>query len=168
MHSLLVLGGARSGKSRYAQGRAEATGLVPLFIATAQAFDEEMAERIARHQAERGNGWQTVEAPLDLADAIAAHAAPDHVLLVDCLTLWVSNLLLGERDIPSATTALTDAVAAARGPVILVSNEVGAGIVPENPLARQFRDAAGRINQQVAAIANEVRLVVAGLSLQLK
>lgn len=162
--SLFVIGGARSGKSRYAQTRAEQTGLKPIYIATAQAFDREMEDRIARHQADRGDGWETVEAPLALSEAIVAHSVADRVILVDCLTLWVTNLLLKERDIPAATDALIDAIRTACGPLILVSNEVGWGIVPDNPLARSFRDQAGMVNQRVAHAVNEVQLVVAGLA----
>lgn len=165
---LFVIGGARSGKSRYAQLRAEATGGKRLFVATGQAFDEEMRDRIARHRAERGADWETLEAPLDIAAVIRTRAAPDTVLLIDCLTLWTSNLLLAERDIPAATADLVAALAKAGGPVILVANEVGLGIVPDNALARRFRDAAGTVNQQIAAIAGEVQLLAAGLPLALK
>ncbi|PSJ38307.1 bifunctional adenosylcobinamide kinase/adenosylcobinamide-phosphate guanylyltransferase [Allosphingosinicella deserti] len=165
---LFVLGGARSGKSRYALGRAEASGLSPVFIATAQAFDAEMEERIARHKAERGPAWTSLEAPLALAETIANHAAPDRVLVVDCLTLWATNLMLGEHDSEAAFGALALALRAASGPVILVSNEVGMGIVPDNALARAFRDLAGRLNQKVAAIADEVQFVAAGLPLRMK
>lgn len=168
MKSLLVLGGARSGKSRYAQMRADATRLKPIFIATAQAHDVEMEERIARHRADRPARWETVEAPLELPRAIATHAMPGKVLLADCLTLWVTNLLLAGRDIPPATDELTSAIATAKGPVILVSNEVGWGIVPDNALARQFRDEAGIVNQKVATAVSEVQLVVAGLPLAMK
>jgi len=168
MPSLFVIGGARSGKSRYAQGRAEATGLSPLFIATAQAYDDEMRERIERHRADRGPQWRTVEAPVDLAGALRAHDAPDRVLLVDCLTLWVTNLMLGGQDVADATEDLARALNDARGAVILVANEVGLGIVPDNALARRFRDAAGIVNQKIAAVANEVQLLAAGLPLCLK
>jgi len=168
MSSLFVIGGARSGKSRYAQARAEAMGLAPLYIATAQAFDDEMHDRIARHQSDRGDQWQTVEAPLDLAQAIADHGHPERVLLVDCLTLWVTNLMLADQHIPAALGGLANAITQAKGPVILVSNEVGWGIVPENALARRFRDEAGLANQQVASVADEVQLVCAGLNLRLK
>lgn len=167
-HTLLAIGGARSGKSRYAQQRAEATGLGRRFIATAQAFDDEMRERIARHRDERGADWLTIEAPLDLAEAILAHDDAGTVLLVDCLTLWTSNLLLADRDIPAATADLVAALQAVRGPVVLVTNEVGLGIVPDNALARRFRDAAGTVNQQVAAACAEVQLLVAGIPLKVK
>ena len=167
-HSLLVLGGARSGKSRYAQARAEATGLDRCFIATAQAFDDEMYDRITRHQQDRDALWHTIEAPMALADAIRANAAPSRVLLVDCLTLWTFNLLLAGRDIDAATDDLVAAIVAAPGPIILVANEVGLGIVPDNALARRFRDAAGLLNQRVAATVREVQFLAAGLPLRLK
>jgi len=168
MTSLFVLGGARSGKSRFAQARAEAMPGELVFIATAQAFDAEMTDRIARHRADRDARWRTVEAPIALAEAIAQHSAPGRVLLVDCLTLWTSNLLLGEHDIDAATQALERAVITAPGPVILVANEVGLGIVPDNALARRFRDHAGLLNQRIAAAAQQVVLVTAGLPLSLK
>ena len=168
MSSLLVLGGARSGKSRYAQTRAEATGLKRVFVATAQAFDDEMRERITRHRADRGGVWETIEAPLDLAGIIVARSAPDSVLLIDCLTLWTTNLILGDHDVGDAATALVEAIAGAKGPVLLVANEVGFGIVPDNVLARRFRDEAGIVNQRVAAAVDEVQLVAAGLPLRLK
>lgn len=168
MTSLLVIGGARSGKSRYAQQRAEASGLSPIFVATAQAFDDEMRERIARHRADRHMGWQTVEAPLHLAEAIAAHDAPGRVLLIDCLTLWVTNLMLGAQDVEAALCAVADTIARSEGQLILVSNEVGWGIVPENPLARRFRDIAGLVNQRIAASVDEVQFLCAGLGLRMK
>lgn len=166
--SLLVLGGARSGKSRYAQRRAEALPAERVFVATAQALDAEMAERIRRHRADRDARWRTVEAPLALAEAIAAEAAPGRVLLVDCLTLWASNMLLAERDGEAAADRLVRAIAGAAGPVVLVANEVGLGIVPDNALARRFRDLAGTINQRVAAAVAEVQFLAAGLPLRLK
>lgn len=169
MSSLLVLGGARSGKSRYAQARAEASGLERTFIATAQAFDDEMRDRIARHREDRANSkWQTVEAPIRLPEAIGQWSGPDKVLLVDCLTLWTTNLLLADQDIAAETLRLTQAIESSAGLVILVANEVGYGIVPDNALARRFRDEAGIVNQRVAAIADEVQLVAAGLPLRLK
>lgn len=168
MTRLLVLGGARSGKSRYAQSRSESLSGDLLYIATAQAFDAEMADRIARHQADRGPRWSTLDVPLDLSAAILSHARQDRVVLVDCLTLWTSNLMFAERDLDAETEGLAAALRHAAGPVILVSNEVGLGIVPDNALARRFRDAAGRINQAVAAVADEVQFVAAGLPLRLK
>lgn len=165
---LLVLGGARSGKSRFAQGRAEALTGELVYLATGQAFDEEMHERIALHRADRGPRWSTVEAPLELAETITAYSTPETVVLVDCLTLWASNLVLAERDTAAATEGLVCSLSAARGPVILVANEVGLGIVPENALARRFRDVAGRINQEVATVVYEAVMMIAGLPLVLK
>lgn len=168
----LILGGARSGKTSRALALAEGLhrddGLRPLYIATAQAFDSEMENRIARHRAARGPEWSTVEVPLDLADAIRNAAATDAVLLVDCLTLWLSNLLSAGRDPGPEMVQLTEALRGAAGPVIIVSNEVGLSIVPENALARQFRDAQGWLNQTIAAAVGRVEFVAAGLSLTLK
>jgi len=167
-HSLFVLGGARSGKSRYAQARAEALPGRHVFVATAEAWDDEMRDRIARHRADRDARWETVEAPRDLAEALDAQSGTGAVVLIDCLTLWLSNLLLADVDLDAAAAGLCDALARFEGRLILVANEVGFGIVPDNALARRFRDAAGRLNQAVAARADEVMLVVAGLTLQLK
>lgn len=162
----LVLGGARSGKSRHAEALVTATPPPWTYIATAQAFDEEMVDRIAQHRAARRPGWQTVEAPLDLAAAVdAAGQAP---VLVDCLTLWLTNLMLGEHDIAAATAALDAALDRRQAPVVLVANEVGLGIVPDNALARAFRDAAGRLNQHLAARADRVLFLVAGLPVTVK
>jgi adenosylcobinamide kinase/adenosylcobinamide-phosphate guanylyltransferase len=166
--SLLILGGARSGKSRRGQILAEGVSGELVYVATAQAFDTEMTRRIAQHRADRGDRWRTVEAPLDLPDAIAREGREGAVVLVDCLTLWLTNLMLGEHDLPAAAADLLDAIRASSAPIILVSNEVGFGIVPENPLARRFRDEAGRLNQQVAEVVETVELVVAGLPLRLK
>jgi adenosylcobinamide kinase/adenosylcobinamide-phosphate guanylyltransferase len=163
----LVLGGARSGKSRHALALAEAIGPARVLVATAEAGDAEMAERIARHRAERGPGWRLVEAPLELAAALDGLGAAD-VAVVDCLTLWLSNLLLAGRDPEPAAEALLAALARARLPVILVSNEVGLGLVPETPLGRTFRDAQGRLNQRVAAAVGAVDFVAAGIALALK
>lgn len=168
MRTLLVLGGARSGKSRHAQTRAEAEAGALVYVATAQPFDDEMAERIARHRADRGPRWRTVEAPLDLAATIMAETRPDAVLLIDCLTLWASNLIFAERDVAEATAVLVAAIGTTRGPLILVSNEVGLGIVPDNALARRFRDVAGTINQAVAAAVDEAVFLAAGLPIRLK
>ncbi|MBQ1498372.1 MAG: bifunctional adenosylcobinamide kinase/adenosylcobinamide-phosphate guanylyltransferase [Sphingomonas sp.] len=168
MTRLFVLGGARSGKSRYAQQRAEALAGRHVFIATAEAWDAEMAERIARHRADRDTRWETVDAPRDLAAALDAASGTGAVVLVDCLTLWASNLLLADADMEEATDELRAAIARFDGGLILVANETGFGIVPDNALARRFRDAAGRINQAVAATADEVMLVVAGLPMRVK
>ncbi len=163
----LVLGGARSGKSRHAEALVQALPPPWTYIATAEAFDAEMAERIAEHRARRPEGWVTRDAPLALPRAVA-EAAPGAPLLVDCLTLWLSNLMLGERPVEPAVAALAAALAARRAPTVVVSNEVGFGIVPETPLGRRFRDAQGRLNQRIAAEASQVELVVAGLPLRLK
>lgn len=166
--SLFVLGGARSGKSRFAQERAEAEIGDHLYIATAQAWDAEMKDRIALHRADRGAIWSTLEVPLDLPQAISERSDGRHVLLVDCLTLWATNLMLAERDADTATETLCDAIHGFDGHIILVANEVGLGIVPDNAMARAFRDVAGRMNQQVAAMAQEVMFIAAGLPLRLK
>ncbi len=167
--SLLVLGGARSGKSGYAQRLAESSGRTPVFLATAQAWDEEMSERIALHVAARaGAGWTTHEVPYDLADALTGLAQPGRIVLVDCLTLWLSNLMLRGDDPAVAEIELAGHVRHLAGPTIFVSNEVGAGIVPETPLGRNFRDAQGRLNQAMAAACDAVVLVTAGLPRQLK
>ncbi|HWB50912.1 MAG TPA: bifunctional adenosylcobinamide kinase/adenosylcobinamide-phosphate guanylyltransferase [Stellaceae bacterium] len=169
----LVLGGARSGKSRYAEtlvaAAAEAaTYGAATYIATAEPGDAEMAARIAAHRARRGSFWRTVEAPLDLAGAILRHAAPARPVLVDCLTLWLSNLMGSRRVVEHEGETLRAALREAAGPVVLVANEVGLGLVPETPLGREFRDAAGRLNQDVAALADRVVFVAAGLPLVLK
>lgn len=163
-----ILGGARSGKSRRAQKLAETHDGKLLFVATAQPFDDEMRDRIAKHRADRDNRWQTVEAPIELPAAIRNHALPGHVLVIDCLTLWMSNILLQELDANAASDELVGALADAACPIYLVSNEVGLGIVPDNALARRFRDVAGRLHQKVARAADRVELIVAGLSLQMK
>jgi adenosylcobinamide kinase/adenosylcobinamide-phosphate guanylyltransferase len=164
----LVLGGARSGKSRHAEGLVTAAPSPWIYVATAQAFDDEMTTRIAQHRSWRAEGWRTVEAPFDLAGVIAAQADSGHAMLIDCLTLWLSNVMLDGRDVEAACNALVDALATATGPIVVVSNEVGLGIVPDNALARRFRDAQGRLNQEIAARADRVVLMAAGLPLILK
>ena len=164
----LVFGGARSGKSAYAESLVEELG-GGIYIATAEIFDEEMEERVALHRERRGDIWTaTIEEPIDLAGAIARHADFNSVLLVDCLTLWLSNLMAAEKDIEEETEALAHALANAAGHVVLVSNEVGQGIVPDNKLAREFRDHAGRLNQRIAQVAHKVVFIAAGLPLILK
>ena len=165
---LLVLGGARSGKSAYAERRAEAYAGERTYIATAEVSDSEMAGRIRHHQERRGSGWRTIEAPLDLASALRAHDAPERVILVDCVTVWLNNLMFHDRAVKPAVADFCAALATAKGRVVVVSNEVGFGIVPENALARRFRDIAGRANQTIAAAVDEVVLVVAGLPLTVK
>ncbi|MYG52541.1 MAG: bifunctional adenosylcobinamide kinase/adenosylcobinamide-phosphate guanylyltransferase [Rhodospirillaceae bacterium] len=158
----LVLGGARSGKSRHAEALVGAAPAPWHYIATAEALDDEMRRRIDEHRSRRGAGWQTVEAPLDLAAALDAVPAGAPVL-VDCLTLWLSNLMLAGRTTGPAEEALIAALERRRGLTVLVSNEVGTGIVPENRLARDFRDAAGNLHRRVAAIAQHVHFMVAGI-----
>ncbi|MDG2284407.1 MAG: bifunctional adenosylcobinamide kinase/adenosylcobinamide-phosphate guanylyltransferase [Alphaproteobacteria bacterium] len=168
-HITLILGGARSGKSRHGEEMALTSGLDPVYIATARAWDDEMLERIAAHQARRvGQGWLDVEAPLDLVTAINDKAAEGRVLLIDCLTLWLTNLMMAELKIDMAATDLHASLRAAPGRVILISNEVGFGIVPENAMARQFRDHAGRLHQDIARDADQVLLMVAGLPVVVK
>ncbi len=162
----LVLGGARSGKSAWAE--AQVAGGPATYLATAQVGDAEMAARIQAHRARRGGGWRTVEEPLDLAAALRAHARPERPILVDCLTLWLTNLMLAGRDVAAESAALVAALPSLAGPVLLVSNEVGLGIVPDNALARQFRDHAGRLHQDIGRIANRVVFVAAGLPMFLK
>lgn len=166
-HSL-ILGGARSGKSAWAESRAEGSGLRPVYVATAEALDDEMRERIARHRARRDTAWRTLEAPLELARAIVEEAAADRVLLVDCLTLWLTNLMVAERDLEGEQAELLRALEAARGPVIMVSNEVGQGVVPANAMARAFVDRAGHLHQALARGCGLVVLITAGLPLALK
>jgi len=168
----LILGGARSGKSRYALNLAESLPAPRLFVATCEPRDEEMRARIGNHQQERGPDWETREACLDLADFLSAPPDGYGVILVDCLTMWLSNLMLKEGADPDGIRAegerLAQALAAARTPMILVSNEVGLGIVPDNPLARAFRDQAGWLHQRVVEVADRVVLVVAGLPMVIK
>jgi adenosylcobinamide kinase/adenosylcobinamide-phosphate guanylyltransferase len=162
----LVLGGARSGKSRYAETIITALPPPWIYLATAQALDAEMAARIGAHRARRGAGWTTVEVSRDLAAALAAHGkAP---VLVDCLTLWLSNLMMADAAIEAEIDRLAQALAGGTAPVVLVANEVGSGIVPDNALARRFRDLQGGLNQRIAAQAEHVVLLVAGLPLFVK
>ncbi len=159
----LILGGARSGKSRHAEALVEAAPPPWRYIATAEALDDEMRRRIDAHRSQRSAGWQTVEAPLELAAALDG-APADAPLLVDCLTLWLSNLMLAKRPVEPAVDALMDALERRRGLTVLVSNEVGLGIVPENRIARDFRDAAGALHRRVAARAQHVHFMVAGIA----
>ncbi|MDH5180289.1 MAG: bifunctional adenosylcobinamide kinase/adenosylcobinamide-phosphate guanylyltransferase [Gammaproteobacteria bacterium] len=166
----LILGGARSGKSSYAEQRAQASGLHVIYIATATAQDKEMAERITRHRQQRPDHWQLIEEPLDLVTVLQTYAAPDACLLVDCLTLWLSNLLaqdnLGELEQQQA--GLLHLLPDLPGDIILVSNETGLGIIPMGELTRRFVDEAGRLHQRLAAQCDRVTLMIAGLPQQLK
>lgn len=165
-HLTLVLGGARSGKSRYAESLIAALPPPWTYLATAEAGDAEMAARIAAHRARRGPQWRTIEAPRDLAAGLnSCQTAP---VLVDCLTLWLSNLMLADADIEAEMVLLEQTLSAAFAPIVLVANEVGSGIVPNNPLGRRFRDRQGVLNQRMAVRADRVVLVVAGLPLAIK
>ena len=164
----LVLGGARSGKSSFAERITVTHARGCAYLATAEIGDDEMAERVRKHRARREAHWRTIEAPLEIAAAIMAETEHGAAVLVDCLTLWLSNLMAAARDPDKETEALIRALGQAGGPVVFVSNEVGLGIVPDNALARAFRDHAGRMNQRVAEVANNVFFVAAGLPLRLK
>lgn len=164
--SSLILGGARSGKSAYAESL---FGDQPaLYLATGQALDGEMAERIDHHRRRRGPGWSTLEEPLDLPESLDNVMRPERPVLVDCLTMWLSNLMHAGRDVDRSVERLCEVLAAPAGPVVLVSNEVGLGLVPESRMGREFRDHQGRVNQRVAAICRRVVFVAAGLPLILK
>lgn len=163
----LVLGGAASGKSAFAEQLCFETQKARIYVATAQAFDDEMRAKIADHKIQRGDGWTTVETPIDVAGALGGRTA-DEVVLLDCATLWLSNVLLEQRDVAAETAALIAALSACPAPVVVVSNEVGHGIVPDNALARQFRNAQGRLNQALSAQAGLAVQVIAGLPQTLK
>ena len=167
MPIILITGGARSGKSRRAEARARSFPGKPVYIATAEGFDHEMRERIAKHRARRSDGWIEHETPLELVAALNATDGSG-ARLIDCLTLWLSNLMHEGRDWAKEAAKLAEALEVQRAPVVLVTNEVGSGIVPENALAREFRDAAGLLNQMIARAADEVEFVVAGLPMRLK
>jgi adenosylcobinamide kinase/adenosylcobinamide-phosphate guanylyltransferase len=161
-----VLGGARSGKSRYAESLVTALPPPWLYVATAEAGDSEMVARVAAHQARRGPSWTTIETPRNVAETLGTHAATP--TLVDCLTLWLSNVMLADADVDAEIEQLDEALARAAAPIVLVANEVGFGIVPDSALGRRFRDLQGLLNQRIAARADRVVLVVAGLPLTLK
>jgi len=164
----LVLGGARSGKSRHAEVLVTALPAPRRYIATAQPLDEEMRQRVALHRERRAGTFETHEVPVGLPASILRLGRDGAPILVDCLTLWLSNLMLADHDIRAATAALERALDASRAPIVLVANEVGLGIVPENALARRFRDEAGRLNQRMAERADNVTLLVAGLPIRVK
>ena len=165
---ILVLGGARSGKSRRAEQIVEGSGLGRFYLATAEVLDKEMRVRVAEHRSRRGTGWQTVEAPLDLEKVLAETARPKRAILVDCLTLWLSNIFLAEGDVNERIAALAVTLRELPGLIVVVSNEVGMGLVPDNALGRSFRDAQGQLNQSVAEICDTVIFVAAGLPMALK
>ncbi|MGE3366949.1 MAG: bifunctional adenosylcobinamide kinase/adenosylcobinamide-phosphate guanylyltransferase [Rhizobiaceae bacterium] len=162
-----LLGGARSGKSAHAERLVVDLPAPWIYIATAQAFDDEMRERIGLHQSRRGAGWQTIDAPFKLVEALQA-VETDMPVLVDCLTLWLSNHMLAEHDLTTECDRLAHVLEKPRGPWFVVSNEVGLGIVPDNALARRFRDEAGRLNQRIAAVADTVLFMTAGLPIKVK
>ncbi len=164
----LILGGARSGKSRQGEALVERQPGPWVYLATAEAGDAEMAARIAAHRARRGDRWTTVEAPLDLVGALASAVGPDRAVLVDCLTLWLSNLMGAGRDVGHECAGLIAALPEFAGPVVFVSNEVGQGIVPDNAAARAFVDHAGRLHQDLGARADHVVFMTAGLPADLK
>jgi adenosylcobinamide kinase / adenosylcobinamide-phosphate guanylyltransferase len=164
----LVLGGARSGKSAFAERLVTGSAHAPVYIATGRVFDDEMRARIDHHKARRGAEWTTVEEPDDLESVLMREARPGQCVLVDCLTLWVTNLMMADADVAARCRSLCDALRGLETPVVLVSNEVGMGIVPENRMARDFRDHAGRLHQDIAALANTVYFVAAGLPLKMK
>ena len=166
--TVLVLGGARSGKSAYAEKLVTESGLDPVYIATGEAGDAEMDRRIVHHRARRGSAWRTIEEPQHVERVLAGEAQEGRGLLVDCLTLWLSNLIHAGADIDVRTRALCETARRVSGLVVFVSNEVGLGIVPDNALGRRFRDAQGRLNQAVAEIADRVVFMAAGLPLYLK
>lgn len=162
----LVLGGARSGKSAFAEKQARLSGLPVVYVATGEARDEEMRARIKRHRQRRPDHWRTVEEPLHLAEVLTREAAPAKCLLVDCLTLFLSNVLLGGAE--AEIDRLLAALPSLPGHIVVVSNEVGWGITPANALARRFADEQGQLNQRVAEVADKVTLIAAGLPLRLK
>ncbi|MDO6588728.1 bifunctional adenosylcobinamide kinase/adenosylcobinamide-phosphate guanylyltransferase [Loktanella sp. D2R18] len=163
----LVLGGAASGKSAFAESLVQDAGLRQIYVATAQVYDDEMAQKVVKHRDQRGSNWTTIEEPIAVADALST-ATEDAIVLIDCATLWLTNLILGDHDVAQQTRALLDAIDACPAPIVIVSNEVGQGIVPDNALSRQFRNAQGRLNQDIAAKAGLVVAVMAGLPLALK
>jgi adenosylcobinamide kinase/adenosylcobinamide-phosphate guanylyltransferase len=164
----LILGGARSGKSRYAERLVRASGLTPVYVATAQALDAEMAARIAEHQARRGASWRTIEEPVELVDVLLREGRPDHAVLVDCLTLWLTNLMVAQRPVRAEMARLIELLPNLPGNLVLVSNEVGLGVVPADAMARAFIEHAGWLHQRIAEQADVVVFMAAGLPLHLK
>ncbi|ANM10984.1 MULTISPECIES: bifunctional adenosylcobinamide kinase/adenosylcobinamide-phosphate guanylyltransferase [unclassified Rhizobium] len=167
-NTTFILGGARSGKSRFAENLVVSTGLDRHYLATGRAWDDEMQARIAQHRTDRGLSWTTHEEPLDLVGKLAAIDGEGRIVLIDCLTLWATNLMMEERDMTAEFTALADFLPDAKARLVFVSNEVGLGIVPDNRMARDFRDHAGRLHQMIAAKAAGVYFIAAGLPLKMK
>ncbi len=163
-----ILGGARSGKSGYGEKLVLNTKLHPVYIATAQAHDDEMRTRIAEHKNRRNTNWTTIEEPLALCEVLSNHATPANALLVDCLTLWLSNLMMAGKDIEEEAARLVGLIPELAGPVVFVSNEIGMGLVPETSVGRTFRDHQGRLNQRIARVADSVQFIAAGYPLILK
>ena len=163
----LVLGGARSGKSAFAEGLVDAAPK-PVYLATAQALDSEMSEKIRLHRERRGDHWLTVEEPLEIATALRQHSDPDSPVLLDCLTLWLSNILHARRDVDTQLRRLLESFAALHGPVVCVSNEVGLGVTPDNALSRRYVNDLGRLHQQIAAQASQVYFLIAGIPILIK
>ncbi len=168
MPSILIIGGARSGKSSHALALGESLGGHLVFIATAQRFDDEMIARIDRHQAERGDDWSTIETQVEIGSVIQSHNDAAATVVVDCLTLWLNNLMLCDHDLDVAFAALFGYVRDFRGNLIFVSNELGMGLTPNTPLGRRFRDAHGRMNRLAAEVCDQVLLMVAGIPLTIK
>lgn len=164
----LVLGGARSGKSRFAEERVKASGLSLLYVATGRSLDDEMETRVRAHRARRGPEWSTIEEPIELATILVRQAAADKAVLIDCLTLWITNLMLEGRDVRAESDGLASCLGGLPGVLVFVSNEVGLGIVPDNPMAREFRDHAGYLHQKIAERADSVFFIAAGLPLKMK
>ncbi len=164
---IFVVGGAASGKSAYAERLARASGKPKTYIATLQAYDDEMRDKIAKHQRDRGDDWTTLEAPMDICVPLA-DADPDHIVLLDCVTLWLTNIMLAEKDIEKEVDGFLKALKSASSDVVVVSNEVGMGIVPDNALSRRFRAAQGSLNQRLARVSDSVVTVIAGMPLALK
>ncbi|TCA27846.1 bifunctional adenosylcobinamide kinase/adenosylcobinamide-phosphate guanylyltransferase [Rhizobium leguminosarum bv. viciae] len=167
-NTVFILGGARSGKSRFAEDLVTATGLDRHYLATGRAWDEEMQARISQHMTDRGPSWTTHEEPLDLVGKLTAIDRKERIVLIDCLTLWVTNLMMEERNMAAEFAVLANFLPAAKARLVFVSNEVGLGIVPDNRMARDFRDHAGRLHQSIAAKAAEVYFIAAGLPLKMK
>ncbi len=166
--SVLILGGARSGKSAFAEKLAAESRLKKIYLATGRAFDREMEDRIVKHRQDRGEGWTTIEEPFKLVETLTTESTANRVILVDCLTLWVTNLMMEEKNLETEFETLCQCLVQLKGPVIFVSNEVGQGIVPDNNMAREFRDHAGRLHQMIASEAETVYFVTAGLPQKLK